>query len=82
LLLGLLQFGAGSMAEVLYWFSEPFTLWGSFVQDGVVVLWFAVAVVMVLSMAFAVCFRRLLWLSYLSIVAFWLWTYLRLAISF
>ncbi len=82
LLLAMVQFGPSSLWDVLYWCTEPFTSWKLFAGDGVASLWFSLAALMLLIAALSILTKRLLWLAYLNIGAYWLYTYARLAISF
>ncbi len=82
LLLAVVQFGPSSLADVLYWCTEPFTSWKLFAGDGVASLWFSLAGLMLVMAALSILTKRLLWLAYLNIAGYWLYTYARLAISF
>ncbi len=82
LLFAIVQFGPSSLGDVLYWCTEPFTSWRLFAADGVASLWFGLAALMLLVAVFSLLTRRLLWLAYLNIGAYWTYTYARLAISF
>ncbi len=82
LLLAIVQFGPSVLRDVLYWCTEPFTSWKLFSGDGVASLWFSLAVLMLVMAALSILTKRLLWLAYLNIGAYWMYTYARLAISF
>ncbi len=73
---------ASSLGDVLYWCTEPFTTWNLFAENGVASLWFSLAALMLVMAALSTLTKRLLWLAYLNIGAYWMYTYARLAISF
>ncbi len=82
LLLAVVQFGPGSLGDVLYWFTEPFASWKLVSGDGVASLWVSIAALMLVMAGISIVTKRLLWLAYLNIAAYWVFTYARLAISF
>ena len=82
LLLFILQFGAAALWDWLYMFAMPFNFWSVFLRDGVSVGWYVLAVLMLVSIGVSIWLRRLLWISYILIALYWLWTYAFLALSF
>ena len=82
LLLFIVQFGARSLWDMLFFFTMPFGMWKAFVGDGVLVVWYGLAVLMVVSVGVSIWSRRLLWISYLLIAVYWLYTYAFLTLSF
>ena len=82
LLLFILQFGAAALWDWLFhMFAMPFESWSLFVRDGVFVVWYGLAVLMLASIALSVWSRRWLWMSYVFIAVYWLCTYAFMAIS-
>jgi hypothetical protein len=82
LLLFIVQFGARSLWDMLFFFTMPFMTWKGFVRDGVLVVWYGLAVLMLVSVGVSIWSRRLLWISYILIGAYWLWTYVLMTLSF
>ncbi len=76
LLLFTAQFGVRSLWEVLQFFTMPFGMWGVFVRDAFFVIWFGLAVLMLASVGACIWSRRLVWISYILIAAYWFWTYI------
>ena len=60
LLLAILQFGPGSLADVAHSFCQPFADWDRFMGDGFLLFWFVTAAVMLILAAVAVFLRRFL----------------------
>ena len=83
LLLFIVQFGAGSLWDTLsFVITMPFTSWHIFFRDGVLVIWHGIAVLMLASVGVSIWSRRLLWIPYIFLGAYWLWTYVLMALSF
>ena len=81
LLLFILQFGTAALWDWLYMFAMPFESWSVFLRDGVFVVWYGLAVLMLASIAVSIWSRRLLWISYILIALYWLCTYAFMALS-
>ena len=81
LLLFIVQFGAGSLSEMLFFFTMPLTTSNTFAGDGVLVVWYVLAVLMLVSAGVCIWARRLLWISYILVGAYWLWTYVLMTFS-
>ena len=82
LLLFILQFGTAHLWDWLYMFTMPFALGSHFFRDGVFVVWYGLAVLMLASVGVSIWSRRLLWISYILIAVYWLYTYAFLTLSF
>ena len=82
LLLFIGQFGSGCLWDMLFIFTLPFVMWNAFVSDGVFVVWYGLAVLMLAFIGVCIWSRRLLWIAYILIGAYWFWTYVLLALSF
>ncbi len=82
LLLFLLQFGTAALWDWLYMFAMPFGMGSRFFRDGVFFVWYGLAVLMLASVGVSIWSRRLLWISYILIAVYWLWTYAFLTLSF
>ncbi len=82
LLLFIVQFGAGSLSDMLFFFTMPLTTSNPLAGDGVLVVWYVLAVLMLVSVGVCIWARRLVWISYILVGAYWLWTYLLLTITF
>ncbi len=82
LLLLVVQFGAGGLWPTLYFFSMPFTMWKLFVRDGFLLVWYGLAVVMLISVGACIWSRKFLWIAYVLTAAYWLWTYAFMTFSF
>jgi hypothetical protein len=82
LLVFILQFGAAAVWEWLYMFAVPFGLGRHVFRDGVFVSWYGLAVLMLASIGVSIWSRRLLWISYILIAVYWLYTYAFLTLSF
>ncbi len=81
LLLFIVQFGARPLWDTLPFFAMPFEMWSVFARDALCVIWFGLAVLMLASAGVCIWSRRLLWISYLLIAAFWFWTYVVMTLS-
>lgn len=82
LMLFIVQFGVDRLPEVFFYFTMPFGMWTMFIRDGVHVVWFSLAVLMLASVGVCLWRRRLLWMAYLLIAVYWFWTYAVIALSF
>jgi hypothetical protein len=81
LLLFIVQFGAGRLSDLLFFFIMPLTTSNPFGGDGVLVVWYVLAVLMLVSVGVCIWARRLLWISYILVGAYWLWTYVFMTLS-
>ncbi len=82
LLLFILQFGPGDLWDPLFSvMTMPFTSWHIFVRDGFLVLGCGLAVLMLVSVGICIWSKRLLWMGYVLIAAYWFWTYLVITLS-
>ena len=82
LLLFIMQFGTAALWDWLFhMFAMPFESWSVFLRDGVFVVWYGLAVLMLASIAVSIWSRRLLWISYILIALYWLCTYAFMALS-
>ena len=70
-----LQFGAGRLWDVLFIFTMPFVMWNAFVRDGVLIIWYGLALLMPASVGVCLWSRRLLWIAHFLIGAYWFWAY-------
>ena len=71
LLLFIVQFGAGRLWDMLFFLTMSFMTWKGFVRDGFLVVWYGLAVLMLVSVGVCIWSRRLLWIAYVLIAAHW-----------